>query len=210
MADDGFQKSGTRARGDGGVTRRILDSAEDVLRLHGYAGFTTRRVAAAAGIAPGNLSYHYPTKLELLRAVIERLVTRYSERMQAFLLEPRRQPVEALVRWLLDDATAEESVWLFRELWAVALRDEVVRDAIDDLYDELMDRIAADLETAFPAADPKEIRDVVQFIALISEGSTVVYGTRRERAIPHQRMIDLTVRLIRVVAPSLTMGASHA
>jgi AcrR family transcriptional regulator len=203
MADDGAAKAGLRARAEGGVTRRILDSAEHVLRLHGHAGFTTRRVAAAAGIAPGNLSYHYPSKLELLRAVIERLVTRYSERMQAFLQEPRPKPVEALVRWLLDDATTEEAVWLFRELWAMALRDEVVRNAIDDLYDELMDRIATDLEIAFPAADPEEIRDLVQFVALVSEGSTVVYGTRRERATPHQRMIDLTVRLIGVVAPSL-------
>ena len=185
------------------MIERILDSAEAVLRQHGYAGFTTRRVAAAAGIAPGNLSYHYPTKLELLRAVIERLMTRYSVRMQAFLQEARPEPVEALVRWLLDDSTAEESVWLFRELWAMALRDEVVRNAVDDLYDELLDRIATDLEIAFPAADPQEIRDLVQFIALISEGSTVVYGTRRERVTPHQRMIDLTVGLIRVVAPSL-------
>jgi AcrR family transcriptional regulator len=203
MADDAAAKSGWRSR-DGGVVERILDSAEAVLRLHGYAGFTTRRVAAAAGIAPGNLSYHYPTKLELLRAVIERLMTGYSARMQAFLREPRPEPVEALVRWLLDDATSEDSVWLFRELWAMALRDEVVRDAIDDLYDELMDRIAMDLEIAFPAADPREIRELVQFIALVSEGSTVVYGTRRERVTPHQRMVDLTVGLIAVVAPSLT------
>jgi AcrR family transcriptional regulator len=206
MADDGATKPGWRARGEGGVTRRILDSAEDVLRLHGYAGFTTRRVAAAAGIAPGNLSYHYPSKLELLRAVIERLVTRYAERMQAFLQQAQLAPVEALVRWLLDDATTEEAVWLFRELWAMALRDEVVRNAIDDLYDELMDRMATALEIAFPAADPKEIRDLVQFIALVSEGSTVVYGTRRERVTPHQRMIDLTVRLIGVVAPSLAQA----
>ncbi|MDE2488286.1 MAG: TetR/AcrR family transcriptional regulator [Alphaproteobacteria bacterium] len=203
MADDAAARVGGRARGEGGVTERILDSADAVLRQHGYAGFTTRRVAAAAGIAPGNLSYHYPTKLELLRAVIERLVTRYSARLHAFLEAAGPAPVEALVRWLLDDATAAESVWLFRELWAMALRDPVVRDAIDDLYDELMARIARDLEVAFPAADPGEIRDLVQFVALVSEGSTVLYGTRRERAAPHRRMVDLTVRLIAVVAPSL-------
>lgn len=203
MADGAAAKVGGRGRGEGGVTERILDSADAVLRQHGYAGFTTRRVAAAAGIAPGNLSYHYPTKLELLRAVIERLVTRYSARMHAFLEESRPAPLEALVRWLLDDATAEESVWLFRELWAMALRDAVVRDVIDDLYDELMARIARDLELAFPSADPREIRDLVQFIALVSEGSTVLYGTRRDRVTSHPRMVDLTVRLIGVVAPSL-------
>ena len=35
----------------------------------GYAGFTTRLVAEAAGISPGNLSYHLPNKSELLSSV---------------------------------------------------------------------------------------------------------------------------------------------
>jgi AcrR family transcriptional regulator len=194
------------------VIDRILDGAEAVLREHGYAGFTTRRVAEKSGIAPGNLSYHYPSKLELLRAVIGRLVTRYSERLQAALQQPGLAPgpdVAALARWLLDDAVTEETVWLFRELWAMALRDEVIRNAVDDLYDEVMDRIATALQAAYPAADPQGLRDLVQFIALISEGSTVLYGTRRKRVTPQKRMVDLAVRVIGVISPQLAPAAAR-
>ena len=118
--------------------------------------------------------------------------------------------VEDLVRWLLEEAVAEEAMWLFRELWAMALHDEIVREAIDDLYDELMGKVAATLEAAYPSADPQAVRDLVQFIALISEGSTVLYGTRRSRIAPRQRMIDLVVRLTSVIAPELASSAADA
>lgn len=200
------------AESEKGVIERILDGAEAVLREHGYAGFTTRRVAEVACIAPGNLSYHYPTKLALLRAVIERLVARYAERLRAALDQPglaSGPDVEALVRWLLTDAATYETTWLFRELWAMSLRDEVVRDAVDDLYDELMHRIGTALQDACPAADPQGIRDLVQFIALMSEGSTVLYGTRPDRVTPHERMIDLAVRMIKDISPELARPAAE-
>src|SRR5215469_12715522 len=107
MAEDSVTNAGPLRRAQGGArqgagqisggersatTARILDSAEAVLMRHGYAGFTTRRVAEAAAIAPGNLSYHFPSKLELLRALIERLVRRYSERLVAALQDSALAP----------------------------------------------------------------------------------------------------------------------
>ena len=216
MSEIDLTKTGPRARksretaaDSRSVSEKILDSAEIVLRRHGYAGFSTRRVAQEAAIALGNLTYHYPTKPELVQALISRLITRYLDRFQQVLMTPGRG-VEDLVRWLLEEAVAEEAMWLFRELWAMALHDEIVREAIDDLYDELMGKVAATLEAAYPSADPQAVRDLVQFIALISEGSTVLYGTRRSRIAPRQRMIDLVVRLTSVIAPELASSAADA
>lgn len=189
------------------VTERILDSAETVLREHGYAGFTTRRVADAAGIAPGNLAYHFPTKLELLRALIKRLMTHYSERLQE-ALRPPGQGLEVLVQWLLEEAVVEENNSLFRELWAMALHDEVVREAVDDFYDQLMEGVEAALLASYPLADPQQVRELVQLLAVISEGSAVLYGTRRGRRVPYARLIDQAVRLIGVIAPELAPAAA--
>jgi AcrR family transcriptional regulator len=188
---------------DRSVIERILDSAESVLRRYGYAGFTTRRVAEAAGIAPGNLSYHYPTKLELLRALIKRLMTHYSHRLHEALQPPGRG-LESLLRWLLDEAVVPQNHSLFRELWAMSLHDEVVRDAVDDFYDELTAGVESALLAAYPTADPQAVRELVQLLAVISEGSAVLYGTRRDRPVPYRRMIDLAVGLISVIAPELT------
>ena len=185
---------------------RILQAARDVLMEHGHAGFTTRRVAEAAGISPGNLSYHFPSKRLLLQALITRLVADYSRQFEAFLSDaeiPAKDGLHHLVRWLLNDAVQEEGVRTFRELWALSLHDPVICRAIDDLYDELMGHVEALLRRSNPNLDSDAIREVVQFLALMSEGSIVLYGTRRGRAVSFDRMIELTILLIDRIAPGL-------
>jgi AcrR family transcriptional regulator len=43
----------------------ILEASERVLERVGYAAFTSRKVAEEAGIAIGNLTYHFPSKAAL-------------------------------------------------------------------------------------------------------------------------------------------------
>lgn len=191
------QEIDTKAASD-----RILDSAEVVLRRYGYAGFTTRRVAQEANMSLGNLTYHFPTKSVLVRALINRLMSSYLGRFEDSLQMPEGG-VGALVQWLLKESVDHEAMWLFRELWAMALHDEVVRESIDDFYDELMARITIALVTAYPGSDPQAISDLVHLIAAISEGSSVIYGTRRSRASSHQRIVDLVGRIVAMVAPTL-------
>lgn len=187
------------------VTERVLDSAEKVLLHHGYAGFSTRRVAQEANIALGNLTYHFPTKAELVRALIDRLMSKYLEYSEDFLRTPGKG-LEALVRWLLEEAPDDESMRLFREIWAMALHDDIVRQSIDDFYDRMIERVTDTLIAAHPAADPRAISDLVHFVAVISEGSSVIYGTRSARATSHRRMIDLAMRMVSVIAGDLESG----
>ena len=184
----------------------ILRAAQDVLVKHGHAGFTTRRVANAAAISPGNLSYHFPSKRELLQALIARLVADYSSQFQAFLSNaeiPAGQELQHLVRWLLADAVTEVGVHTFRELWAMSLHDPVIRRATDDLYDDLMAHVAALLQRSHPNADATAIREAVQYLALLSEGSIVLYGTRLQRVVSFDRIIELTIFLLERIAPDL-------
>lgn len=105
------------ASGSHATVDRILASAHHVLVTRGHAGFTTRRVAHAARISPGNLSYHFPTKSKLLRALVAQLVTRYLSQFEALLgdssIPPEKAP-ERLVQWLLVDALVDENVRIFR------------------------------------------------------------------------------------------------
>jgi AcrR family transcriptional regulator len=184
------------------VTERVLDSAEQVLLRQGYAGFSTRRVAQEANIALGNLTYHFPTKAELVRALIDRLMAKY---LEEFLSTPGKG-VEALVRWLLEEAPDEDAMRLFREIWAMALHDDIVRQSIDDFYDRLIERVTETLIAAYPAADPRGIGDLVHFVAVVSEGSSVIYGTRSSRATPHRSMVDLVMRMVRAITDDLEAG----
>ncbi len=59
---------------DRSTTRdRILDASRQLFNDKGYAATTLAEIAATVGIAPGNLSYHFPTKVDLVSALEERL-----------------------------------------------------------------------------------------------------------------------------------------
>ena len=53
-----------------GIRPRILDAAERVFAARGYAGATTREIAAAARIRKRMLFYYFPSKDLLYRAVL--------------------------------------------------------------------------------------------------------------------------------------------
>ncbi|WP_203338376.1 TetR/AcrR family transcriptional regulator [Nocardioides limicola] len=52
---------------------QIMAAAQEVLGERGYANTSMKQIAEAAGIAPGLLTYYFPTKQELLLAVVEAL-----------------------------------------------------------------------------------------------------------------------------------------
>jgi AcrR family transcriptional regulator len=56
-----------------GLTRgRILDAALRLFNERGTAAVSTNHIAAAAGLSPGNLYYHFAGKQEIIRALHDR------------------------------------------------------------------------------------------------------------------------------------------
>jgi AcrR family transcriptional regulator len=65
-------KTRQTARYDGQENRRIvLEAALQVFSDMGFAGASTRAIAAAAGIEQGHLAYYFPSKMALWQQVIE-------------------------------------------------------------------------------------------------------------------------------------------
>jgi AcrR family transcriptional regulator len=63
----------------GGTRAQLVDAAERVLRTRGLARATTREIAREAGLAEGTLYLHFADKLDLVRAVHERLLPEFIE-----------------------------------------------------------------------------------------------------------------------------------
>ncbi|MBF0504415.1 MAG: TetR/AcrR family transcriptional regulator [Candidatus Omnitrophica bacterium] len=55
----------------------ILDAAEFVVIKSGAAHMSLDTVARKAGVSKGGLMYHFPTKIDLLKAMVGRLVDEY-------------------------------------------------------------------------------------------------------------------------------------
>ena len=61
-----------KARYDGPENRRlVLEAALNIFSDLGFAGASTRAIAAAAGIEQGHLAYYFPSKLALWQQVVE-------------------------------------------------------------------------------------------------------------------------------------------
>lgn len=59
--------------------QRALDVAERLVQTRGFNGFSYADIAAALGITKASLHYHFPTKAELGRRLIERYESRFVE-----------------------------------------------------------------------------------------------------------------------------------
>lgn len=68
-----------------GVRERILDAAVELLRVKGFKQLTQPRVAAAAGVPQGHLTYYFPRRTDLLTAVARRSVELLANDLASFL-----------------------------------------------------------------------------------------------------------------------------
>jgi len=78
----------------------ILEALLEVLAREGYRGATIATVARQAGLNPGLLHYHFDRKLDILIALVERLIAAVEERAEARLLRAGADPLERLLAYV--------------------------------------------------------------------------------------------------------------
>ncbi|WP_448616514.1 TetR/AcrR family transcriptional regulator [Modestobacter sp. URMC 112] len=149
----------------GAETRRaLLATSREQFVEHGYAAFSLRSVAKAAGMSLGHLQYFFPTKNALVTAMLTDASADYLRTYNTYTRSLDLQPwarLEAVLRYLLDDARNPRTIRFFVELWAVTNHDDdahrvlcshyrrnrqsfwpLIRDARPDLTDEAAEALA--------------------------------------------------------------------
>lgn len=177
----------------------IVNAAATVLMEHGHAQFSVQRVAECLGISPGNLNYYFPTRASLLGALIRHTLEQYRLRTQAIGAMPTGQSkpprTDAVLRWLMRDAMSDNTSRLFRQLWAIAVTDTETSMSMDQFYTRSvhghMHRLG--LRANAGDLDPEALLFLVH---VISEGTTVLFGTRKRSTALYQRVEDLAARAI--------------
>jgi TetR/AcrR family transcriptional regulator, transcriptional repressor for nem operon len=86
--------SSQQAHSPNTTSERILDTAERLLQMRGFNGFSYADVAAELDITKASLHYHFRGKAELGKALIDR----YGERFGDALHEIAARPAGALAR----------------------------------------------------------------------------------------------------------------
>lgn len=180
MTSEKPQRITRRRTVQGTQTREaILDGAAKVLATLGLAGFSIPQVASAVGIAPGNLTYYFPTREDLIRAMSERLLEKYSRQFDEMCTELALRDdvgLNELVDWLLDDAVSFNTVHMFPELWAMANQHPFVAQSLDHIYDGAVVALMRALGVDPDDVAAGELRACAYLLGCVSEGSTALFG----------------------------------
>lgn len=138
----------------------LVDHALDVIREHGLAGLTVRRLAERVGFTEGAMYRHYRSKSELMAAVVatlrERLLGPIRE-LAADRSRPVAERMTALIQRHVGLVLDTDGLPLLMVIEAAAAQDEVVLTEVRELlrsYGQILHDLLAELppDPARPSA----------------------------------------------------------
>lgn len=140
---------------------RIVDACLDVIAAHGVAGTSHRRVAAAADVPLGSMTYHFDGLDDLLLVAFARFAEQQSARFDAHLTAgtPVQDAVVALIR---DNLTDQRDLILTQELYTLAAREPSFRV----LTNAWMARSRATLERHLDPSTARMLDAVIEGVTL--------------------------------------------
>lgn len=165
MSEAGLARKAGGRRHDPDRRDRIVDACLDVIADRGVQGVSHRRVAAAADVPLGSMTYHFTGMDELLNDAFSRfadsIADRFEDRMAA--ADDLESAREAVVRIILDDVfDSRRDLVLTHELYTLAARDERYRR----LTTAWMARSRAALERFFDPATASMIDALIEGLTI--------------------------------------------
>jgi DNA-binding transcriptional regulator YbjK len=154
-------------RNDPGRRDRIIDACLDVIAADGVDGTSHRRVAAAAGVPLGSMTYHFAGRDELLREAFGRFAGTVADRFVARMgqVEPgdREGGARAVVEIIRSDVFPDaRDLVLTHELYTLAAREPAYRT----LTNAWMARSRAALERCFDPATARVLDALIEGLTI--------------------------------------------
>ncbi len=154
--------------------RRILEAARRLFNDRGTAAVSTNHIAAATGISPGNLYYHFRDKHDIIRALHAHYAAAHEHRW-----EPSPDPTQNLARLgenlAAGMALAFQYRFLEREILALLRADPKLQAAYREFYQRRLGQWVAFGEQLVaqgvlrPPRPPRTLHDLAVAIWLIAE-----------------------------------------
>jgi AcrR family transcriptional regulator len=157
--------------------QKIIVAAQQVFTEVGHAGLTQRDVADAAGIAVGNLTYHFPTKHSLLDAMLLEMLADYLDDHIQHYEADLDKPLDVLLNIMESFVrNARHSHRFFYHMWGYAGCDEEVRSKLHIYYQAFGRFIYYLVRAANPKLNDTQIRRVTLQISSLEEGLKLFIG----------------------------------
>ncbi|MEU4169230.1 TetR/AcrR family transcriptional regulator [Streptomyces sp. NPDC026665] len=209
MIDKG--EAGTEPSPADGLSSRevILDAAEQLMALHGYADTSISAICKASGLPVGSLYHHFGNKSGILAAVLERGNRQFSGGLDA-MVDATAGPDERMRQYY---GHAPEllmsNVAYFRILHSsLTSCDMGVPERLAENNEAVARRLAAVIEPVVREAgiaDPGVLAlQLARFSAVYAAGAMLVSGYVRERVFAEMAPLHEVVRTMIASAASAT------
>ncbi|MCY4361882.1 MAG: TetR/AcrR family transcriptional regulator [Gammaproteobacteria bacterium] len=172
-------QSNDKVTGTKGQKRRqqIIDAAKQALIEGGANSLVLRDVADQIGITHGNLQYYFPTKNDLLIAIFDQAVEKYTESMKVAVSETstRKGRLDAIIDAGIAELKAPETA-LWRMMMSLADHNSDMASILkkeNDLYEQV---VAEELALISPDLSLQRRRHIARIIHAILDGLGIQFS----------------------------------
>lgn len=157
--------------------RSIIAAAQTVFIREGHGSLSLRMVADEAGVAVGNLTYHFTTKSELLHAALAERLAQYIDEHVAEIEAGPNDPTEVLMNVVAFYVrNARGSYRFFYQMWGYAGSGSDACDFVRGLYRPIGRLIFYLVRAANPDLPYSDVRRAVLQIFSLEEGYKLFIG----------------------------------
>jgi AcrR family transcriptional regulator len=148
-----------------------MEAARRLFIDEGYAAFSMRKVARAIGISQGHLQHFFPTREDLVNAMLEQTAAHYIKVYETVLVGSEASGVtrfESVIEFLVQDITNREITNFFFELWPMTAHNETASVMLRGIYRRNCEGFAQVVKEVRPDLAPDDVQDIsLQILALI-------------------------------------------
>jgi AcrR family transcriptional regulator len=158
---------------EGPGTLKIVRAAKAVFLSCGGASFSIRGVAKQAGMSMGAVQHFYPTRDQLIAAMLEYVTNEYEAEWERVALDFPFNGEDRLlhaVEYLAGDILQSETRQFFFSLWALSCHNEFAAKLQEEMYAHHARNLAAFVGGARPGFSERQCLETAMQIAALVEG----------------------------------------
>ena len=162
---------------------RLLDATLDMIFEEGWSGASTNRICERAGVSRGAQTHHYPTKVELLLAAIERASRAHAELIESKTEElgPDAHPLRTFLELVWDAMLDERYSGSWLEALTAARTDPELRNRIQAADRGIVDGVAAMAAGLAERPEPRA-KELFELTVYLMRGLVLQRGVHPETA----------------------------
>jgi AcrR family transcriptional regulator len=153
-----------------------LQHAVELIATDGYSALTMRAVARSSGLTLGALQYHFSTMDNLLHSLADYIGQQYRQSAMSYIAaqDDGSSRLHAMLDFVVIDSVQGlvMSDRLFPQLWAMGMVEPIMKELLDNLYEEYMLFLEACLEDY----GITETRPIALAVMSMLEGFTLFVG----------------------------------